>query len=143
MRLNEMNVDLRAKLDIFNHELEQAGWQVNDFGKMLKIGISVNPEGIASFNNGMAILEAHLSLSERELGVFILQRNTGQMVRLILAFRDGLEGIIHSLIGMQDRLDANAFPQFLLQTYRLAERIWFVDHEGTRLPLTFPSSTDA
>lgn len=142
MRLDEMNKQHMALLQSFNDELERAGWAVEDFGEMLAAGMSVNPEGMALLTGEAATIEAHLSLTEGELRLFVRKRETDQLVRLIVTYGQNLHRILHSLISEQDRMDTSTFPQFLLESSRLAEQIWFVDHEGTRFLLDFPPSAD-
>ncbi len=138
MGLNDMNKQLKTVLQYFNDELGRAGWDVIDFSEMFAAGISVHPEGIASRKNEKVVLEVHLCLSECELRLFILERETDQMIRLVLIFKEDICGILSCLISEQDHIDKNTFPQFLFHSSQLAERIWFVDHEGTRFQLEFP-----
>lgn len=140
MLLNDMSVELRGMLEVFNIELRRAGWEVTDFSQMFNAGMSVNPEGMASFENERVTLEAHLCLPERELRLFILDREPDQLIRLVLEFKQDFRSILSCVIDEQDRLDKDTFPKFLQRSSRLAERIWFVDHEGARFLLEVPNN---
>jgi hypothetical protein len=129
-------------LQTFNDALQRAGWQVNDFTEMFQAGISVNPEGIAVLEKDAAVLEAHLSLPDKELRLFILERETDKLIRLVVAFEDNLGALLSNLIDEQDGLNASTFPRFLHRASKLTERIWFVDHDGRRFPLEFPNASD-
>lgn len=138
MKLGEMSLEMTTMLQSFNEQLQSAGWEITDFSEMLSAGMSVSPEAIARQEKNAVTLEAHLDLAEQEIRLFILERETDQMVRLVLSFGKNLKEILSCLISEQDRLDAKTFPEFLIRASRFVERAWFVDHEGTRLLLEFP-----
>ena len=91
MKLGEMTAEMIANLQYFNTELKQAGWEITDFGEMLSAGMSVSPEAMARRENEAATLEAHLDLGENEIRLFILNRQTDQLVRLALSFGNNLK----------------------------------------------------
>jgi len=143
MKLGEMTAEMIANLQYFNTELKQAGWEITDFGEMLSAGMSVSPEAMARRENEAATLEAHLDLGENEIRLFILNRQTDQLVRLALSFGNNLKQMLLCLINQQDRMNTKTFPDFLIKSSALADQAWFIDHEGTRFLLEIPDGADS
>ena len=140
MKLGEMSAEMMTNLEYFNEQLKQAGWEITDFAEMFSAGISVVPEAMARREKEAVALEAHLDLGENEIRLFILNRQTDQLVRLALKFGNNLKQILSVLINAQDRMDTKTFPDFLIQSSQFVDKAWFVDHEGTRFLLDIPDA---
>lgn len=137
MKAGEMSPEMITNLQYFNQQLKQAGWEITDFAEMLSAGMAVSPEAMARLENEAVTLEAHLDLGENEIRLFILDRQTDQLVRLALSFGNHLKEILSCLIKQQDRMNTKTFPDFLIQSSEFVDQAWFVDHEGTRMLLEF------
>ena len=138
MTAGEMSPEMLSDLQYFNEQLKQAGWEITDFAEMFSAGMSVSPEAMARREKESVTLEAHLDLGENEVRLFILDRQTDQLVRLVLAFGNNLKQILSCLINEQERMDTKTFPDFLMQSSKFVDQAWFVDHEGARFLLEFP-----
>ena len=90
MRLGEMTSEMITDVQYFNEQLKQAGWEITDFAEMLSAGMSVNPEAMARREKVTVTLEAHLESRENEIRLFILDRQTDQLVRLAFSFGKNL-----------------------------------------------------
>jgi|GEM_PF-6681439 len=138
MKLGELSSEMISDLQYFNEQLKQAGWEITDFSEMFSAGMSVSPEAMARREKEVVTLEAHLDLGENEIRLFILDRQTDQLVRLVLSFGNNLKQILSCLTNEQERMDTKTFPDFLIQSSKFVDQAWFVDHEGTRFLLDFP-----
>lgn len=138
MKLDEMSTEELSDLQYFNEELKQAGWEITDFAEMFSAGMSVSPEAMARREKEAVTLEAHLDLGENEIRLFVLDRQTDQLVRLALSFGNNLKQILACLINEQEQMDTKTFPNFLIQASKFVDQAWFVDHEGKRFLLDFP-----
>ncbi|HEU5130895.1 MAG TPA: hypothetical protein VFT26_02285 [Pyrinomonadaceae bacterium] len=143
MKLGEMTSEMITNLQYFNEQLKQAGWEITDFAEMLSAGMSVSPEAMARREKATVTLEAHLDLGENEIRLFILDRQTDQLVRLALSFGENLKQILSCLIDEQDRMNTKTFPDFLIRSSKFVTQAWFVDHEGTRFPLDIPDNANS
>ncbi|MFC3443810.1 hypothetical protein ACFOKF_21910 [Sphingobium rhizovicinum] len=125
-------------IEIFIALLGDAGWEVQNLRGDLGMNIAIDPAAIARRTEANVTLEAQLSPDDHELKLFILDHADDKLVRLALSVdENSLRLVLERLILEQAHLDHSTFPDFLHYAHGYTDRIWFVDHHGTRFMLEF------